>query len=264
MNETTNTTSPSNNGGVNSSNSSNKTECLKLTFDELCHIRNVLTKAELDYLLFDNHLFNEVQRGKICFACRKTKFNLFSWGHKCRICQQKICKKCLRSVQLKNGCLSAHVPLFKLQPSSTSTSTNQATQVVSSPDKYKTMRVVESCYADEDFEVLSISSAASNVSNGTTTAANMSSSHPIIGDNVSTSSSSSFSIRSTTHNHNQPTMTITTFDVCIDCFQMMEGVVVSVDERHLAMNNSLSTSNYRNATSPNTSGIHLYNYWCCF
>ena len=82
--------------------SNDQGECLKLTFDELCHIRNVLTKAELDYLLFDNQLFNDVAKGKVCFSCRKTKFNLFNfnWGHKCQICQQKICKKCLRNVKI--------------------------------------------------------------------------------------------------------------------------------------------------------------------
>ena len=75
-------------------------DCLNLTFGELCHIRNVLTKAELDYLLFDDQLFQDVSKGKICFSCRKTKFNLFNWGCKCRICQQKICKKCLRNVRI--------------------------------------------------------------------------------------------------------------------------------------------------------------------
>ena len=34
--------------------SSKPTECVRLTFEELCHIRSVLTKADLDYLLFDN------------------------------------------------------------------------------------------------------------------------------------------------------------------------------------------------------------------
>ena len=73
---------------------------MQLTFDELCHIRNVLTKAELDYLLFDNRLYCDVSRGKICFSCRKTRFHLFNWGCKCRICKQRVCKKCIRNVSL--------------------------------------------------------------------------------------------------------------------------------------------------------------------
>lgn len=107
---------------------------MSLTFEELCHIRSVLTKAELDYLLFDTQLFQDVSKGKVCFSCRKTKFHLFYWGCKCRICQQRVCKKCLRTVILilcyyliyyynylfKKACLKngqiAQVPLFKLCP----------------------------------------------------------------------------------------------------------------------------------------------------
>ncbi len=88
---------------------------ISLSFDELCHIRKVLTKNDLDYLLFDKQLYDEVSRGKICFSCRKTKFNLFTWGSKCRICQQRICKKCMRNAQLKNSQI-AQVPLAKLCP----------------------------------------------------------------------------------------------------------------------------------------------------
>ncbi len=73
-------------------------DCLQLTFEELCHIRSVLTKAELDYLLFDSRLFYDVSKGKICFSCRKTRFNIFIWGYTCRICKQRVCKRCLRNV----------------------------------------------------------------------------------------------------------------------------------------------------------------------
>ena len=92
----------------------NSENCLKLTFDELCHIRNVLTKAELDYLLFDNQLFEDVSKGRICFSCRKTKFNLFKWGSKCRVCQQRVCKKCLRNVSYYglNTLIAAEFILF--------------------------------------------------------------------------------------------------------------------------------------------------------
>lgn len=205
------------------SNNNNTGECLKLTFDELCHIRNVLTKAELDYLLFDNHLFNEVSRGKVCFSCRKTKFSLFSWGQKCRICQQKICKKCIRTVQLKNGYLMAHVPLFKLQPAAAA-GTHQ--NPLTSPDKYKSMRVVDSNTGDqqqphnrsdnsEEFEILSMSQASAEIK-----ASSM------------------------------------TFEICCDCFQMMEGVVVSVNESDLASTSSLSNHNsptlFRHAKKTNS------------
>lgn len=77
-----------------------KSNSLQLSFDELCHIRSVLTKVELDSLLFDTNLYNDVLNGKICFSCRKSSFNLFRWGHKCQICKQRVCGKCLRQVSL--------------------------------------------------------------------------------------------------------------------------------------------------------------------
>lgn len=38
---------------------------LSLTFDEFCHIRNVITRAELETLLFDEKLYAEVAQGKV-------------------------------------------------------------------------------------------------------------------------------------------------------------------------------------------------------
>lgn len=38
---------------------------LSLTFDEFCHIRNVITRAELETLLFDEKLYTEVAQGKV-------------------------------------------------------------------------------------------------------------------------------------------------------------------------------------------------------
>jgi hypothetical protein len=40
-------------------------ETLSLTFDEFCHIRNVITRAELETLLFDDKLYSEVSQGKV-------------------------------------------------------------------------------------------------------------------------------------------------------------------------------------------------------
>jgi hypothetical protein len=40
-------------------------ETLSLTFDEFCHIRNVITRAELETLLFDEKLYTEVAQSKV-------------------------------------------------------------------------------------------------------------------------------------------------------------------------------------------------------
>jgi hypothetical protein len=75
---------------------------LSLTFDEFCHIRNVITRAELETLLFDEKLYTEVAQGKLCFTCRKVHFNLltFTFGIQCNVCKQKICRNCVTQVSI--------------------------------------------------------------------------------------------------------------------------------------------------------------------
>ncbi len=40
-------------------------DALSLTYDEFCHIRNVITRAELETLLFDEKLYTDVAQGKV-------------------------------------------------------------------------------------------------------------------------------------------------------------------------------------------------------
>ena len=40
-------------------------DAMSLTFDEFCHIRNVITRSELETLLFDEKLYNEVAQSKV-------------------------------------------------------------------------------------------------------------------------------------------------------------------------------------------------------
>ena len=40
-------------------------DTLSLTYNEFCHIRNVLTRAELENLLFSEKLHTEVAQGKV-------------------------------------------------------------------------------------------------------------------------------------------------------------------------------------------------------
>jgi spire-like protein len=224
----------------------NSSDCLNLTFDELCHIRNVLTKAELDYLLFDDQLFQDVSKGKICFSCRKTKFNLFNWGCKCRICQQKICKKCLRNAQLKNGQI-AQVPLFKLCPtkfekelspkinnnnnnnnnnlkcynSNSSISSSQSTTTASSLNDENNQEIVvlgddldldEAVDSDQEDEEELSSEYESERNQFLIT--------------QKRASSSDYSVIPTwppTNGEDQ----LEILDICVDCYQMMEGVTVN-------------------------------------
>jgi len=50
---------------------------LSLTFDEFCHIRNVITRAELETLLFDDKLYSEVAQGKVNDLIGKQKEIIF-------------------------------------------------------------------------------------------------------------------------------------------------------------------------------------------
>jgi len=48
-----------------------------LTFDEFCHIRNVITRAELETLLFDEKLYSEVAQGKVNLKNNNNNKNSF-------------------------------------------------------------------------------------------------------------------------------------------------------------------------------------------
>jgi hypothetical protein len=74
---------------------------LWLTFNEICHIRHVLTQTTLIY----DKQASQIRKGRLCFQCRKKideYFFLPSFlrciNHVvCFICQQIICKKCSHS-----------------------------------------------------------------------------------------------------------------------------------------------------------------------
>ncbi|CAH1778709.1 unnamed protein product [Owenia fusiformis] len=94
----------------------NPLECLSLTVEEVMHIRNVLTKAELETLLTVPGLYESVARGKVCFNCRKVKFSLLGdWGTHCKFCKRKVCKKCLRQMQIPSEHFE-NIPVFALSP----------------------------------------------------------------------------------------------------------------------------------------------------
>jgi len=73
-------------------------QILWLTFQEICHIRYVLTQTNLSL----DKQYSEISHGQICFRCRKKinqfwflpSFLRFTSHETCFICQQIICKKC--------------------------------------------------------------------------------------------------------------------------------------------------------------------------
>ncbi|XP_076325177.1 protein spire homolog 1-like isoform X2 [Tachypleus tridentatus] len=91
-------------------------ECLSLTLEEVVHIRNVLTKAELESLLVNKDLHDDLEKGKVCFTCKKTKFSFFgSWGVKCKLCERLVCEKCSSKMRIPVEHF-ANIPVYMLSP----------------------------------------------------------------------------------------------------------------------------------------------------
>ncbi|XP_059089116.1 protein spire-like isoform X2 [Tigriopus californicus] len=90
-------------------------ETLDLNLDELVHIRSVLTKAELESLPLDGTFKEDVEKGKICFLCMKTRFGIFVWGVRCQLCKQQVCSKCSSKMRIPLEHFSS-IPSFALSP----------------------------------------------------------------------------------------------------------------------------------------------------
>ena len=84
-------------------------QTLDLTLDEVIHIRTVLTKAELEGLPLDGSLKDDVEKGKVCFLCMKTRFGFFSRGCKCELCSRQVCAKCSTKVKKSNPLLGLEI-----------------------------------------------------------------------------------------------------------------------------------------------------------
>ncbi|CAF1495120.1 unnamed protein product [Adineta steineri] len=71
---------------------------LWLTYNEICHIRFVITQTTLSM----DKQCSQILRGKLCYRCRKTinllyflpSFFHFTKHETCSVCQQIICEKC--------------------------------------------------------------------------------------------------------------------------------------------------------------------------
>ena len=91
-------------------------DCLSLTLDEVQHIRSVLTKAELESLGVTRTLKEDLEKGRICFTCLKTRFSFFGpWKVICKLCERTICEKCATTMHVPSDCL-AKVPVYMLSP----------------------------------------------------------------------------------------------------------------------------------------------------
>jgi len=91
-------------------------QTLELTLEEVIHIRSVLTKAELENLPLDGNLKEDVEKGKVCFLCMKTRFGFLRRGCKCELCKQQICVKCCTKMNIPSDNF-AQTPVINLEDS---------------------------------------------------------------------------------------------------------------------------------------------------
>lgn len=69
-------------------------ECLSLTLKEVQHIRSVLTRVEVESLGVTRSIKRDLENGKICFTCLKTRFTFWGpWATVCKLCNRSICER---------------------------------------------------------------------------------------------------------------------------------------------------------------------------
>jgi len=86
--------------------------------DEVVHIRSVLTKAELENLPLEGALKDDVEKGKVCFLCMKTRFGFLRRGYKCELCKQQICAKCCTKMSIPSSHFASS-PVISMDDSKT-------------------------------------------------------------------------------------------------------------------------------------------------
>nr|XP_040567621.1 protein spire homolog 1-like isoform X2 [Lepeophtheirus salmonis] len=122
-------------------------QTLHLSFEEVVHIRSVLTKAEMEGLPLDGTFKEDVEKGKVCFLCMRTRFGIFTWSHKCQMCQQFVCNKCSSkmNIPLEHFSYSPHSSNSSSSRKNNTTNNNKA-----SPG---------GCSSDEEYEYSKSSSS---------------------------------------------------------------------------------------------------------
>jgi len=99
-------------------------QTLDLSLEEVIHIRSVLTKAEMEGLPLDGTLKEDVERGRVCFLCMKTRFGFWAgYGCKCQLCKQKVCQKCSAKMSIPLEQFST-TPVFVLGPPASASTNN--------------------------------------------------------------------------------------------------------------------------------------------
>ncbi|CAF1202398.1 unnamed protein product [Adineta steineri] len=212
---------------------------LSLTFDEFSHIRNVITRSELETLLFNEKLYSEVAQGKLCFTCRKVHFNLltFTFGIQCNVCKQKVCRNCVTQIALPKEKLN-NIPIQTFTPLAFSKSLSNSDRSYSLDNKSPVTPVMNDVVDDSTLD--EPESRRSSTPAGIINRSNL------------------------TKCQADP------IDICTDCFILLQQIRKKARQRHINPpilpstsssfnrshhSSSRSTSNYNLSSSSSTSSV---------
>merc|ERR1712179_499592 len=73
--------------------------CL-LSLEEVGRIRSQITMADMERQDMSKQARKDYSKGRICFQCAKTKFNMFNWAYPCQLCKRQVCKTCCNKIRL--------------------------------------------------------------------------------------------------------------------------------------------------------------------
>jgi len=73
--------------------------CL-ISLEEVGRIRSTITLANMDRQDMSKQARKDYSKGRICFQCAKTKFNMFNWAYPCQLCKRQVCKTCCNKIRL--------------------------------------------------------------------------------------------------------------------------------------------------------------------
>jgi len=87
--------------------------CL-LSLEEVGKIRSQITMADMERQDMSKQARKDYHKGRICFQCAKTRFNMFNWSYSCQLCKRQVCKTCCNKIRLPSLKL-ADIPVSSLR-----------------------------------------------------------------------------------------------------------------------------------------------------
>jgi len=71
-----------------------------LSLEEVGRIRSQIAMADMERQEMSKQAWKDYNKGRICFQCAKTRFNVFNWAYLCQLCKRQVCKTCCNKIRL--------------------------------------------------------------------------------------------------------------------------------------------------------------------